>query len=184
MLWSRHLRHDHPVLAAGHPGRVGLQERADHTKVECAPTSSSFALVKAGTPPTADPTAAPLPTNRADCGDDRIGVLIELHLLDHGALDAEQPCPTVFNRTPSHLSAGPASDSRNRNGGAACSHIEAIRTHGSVTRAPKVDTDAGRSHWTLDTGHWTPDTGHGTRDTDIGHQPRGTGRADTGRGPG
>jgi hypothetical protein len=50
-------------------------------------------LVEAGTPPTADPTAASSPTSRADCGDDRVGVLVELHLLDHGVLDAEQPCP-------------------------------------------------------------------------------------------
>jgi hypothetical protein len=51
-------------------------------------------LVEAGTPPPADPTAAPLPTSRADRGDDRVGVLVELHLLEHGALDAEQPCPS------------------------------------------------------------------------------------------
>jgi hypothetical protein len=80
--------------------------------------------LKAGTPPTADPTAAPLPTNRADCGDDRISVLIELHLLDHGALDAEQPCPYPLGPSAVSPSAGPASDSRNRSGGVACSYIE------------------------------------------------------------
>jgi hypothetical protein len=81
------------VLTAGHPGCVGLQERADHPKIECAPASSPFPLVEAGTPPAADPTAASPPTSRADCSDDRVSVLVELHLLDHGVLDAEQPCP-------------------------------------------------------------------------------------------
>jgi len=50
-------------------------------------------LVKAGTPPATDPTAASPPTSRADCSDDRVSVLVERHLLDHGVLDAEQPRP-------------------------------------------------------------------------------------------
>jgi hypothetical protein len=61
-----HLGHDHPVLTAGHPGRVGLQERADHPKVERTPASPPFPLVRAGTTPAADPTAAPPTTSRAD----------------------------------------------------------------------------------------------------------------------
>jgi hypothetical protein len=51
-------------------------------------------------------------------------------------LDAEQPCHTLLDRTPFRPSTGPALDSRNRSGGAACGHIETVRAPTDQSQEP------------------------------------------------
>jgi hypothetical protein len=46
------------VLAAAHPGRVGLQQRLHGPKVQRPPAPSTLALIKAGAAPAADPYSA------------------------------------------------------------------------------------------------------------------------------
>jgi hypothetical protein len=84
---------DHPVLAAAHPGRVGLQERLDRAEIQRAPAAAPVALVIARTAALAEATAASAAAGRSHQRDqDAAGVVVP-HLVDHGVLDAEQPLP-------------------------------------------------------------------------------------------
>jgi hypothetical protein len=83
----------HAVLAAAHPGRVGLQQRLHGPKVQRPPAPSTLALIKAGAGSAADPTAPPAPSCRSHRRHDRVGLLIEADSFHDGVLDAEQPCP-------------------------------------------------------------------------------------------
>jgi hypothetical protein len=95
-----HGRHDHAVVAAAHPGRVGLQQRLHGPKVQCSPAPSTLALVKTGAAPAADPTTPPAPSCRSHRNHDRVHLLIEADRFHDGVLDAERPRPY-----PSHLHA-------------------------------------------------------------------------------
>jgi hypothetical protein len=83
----------HAVLAAVHPGRVGLQQRLHGPKVQRPPAPSPLALIEAGAAPAADPAAPPAPSCRSHRRHDRVGLLVEADRFDDGVLDAEQPCP-------------------------------------------------------------------------------------------
>ena len=88
-----HLRDDHAVLRAAHPGGVGFQVGPHRAEVQRPPAPPALTLVVAGTAPPAHP-AAPLGALAGpDRDHDRLGVLVELHPLDHGPLDTEQPGP-------------------------------------------------------------------------------------------
>jgi hypothetical protein len=91
----RHLDDCRAVLCAVHPRRVGLQQRADLTKIQRPPTATALTLVIARRSAPAAPTTPPIAEPpRPHTSDYRVGLLIELDSLDHRAvIDAEQPTP-------------------------------------------------------------------------------------------
>src|SRR5258708_13314127 len=97
----RHCRRHHPVLGAGHPGRIGLQPGGHRAQVKRPPQPPAIALVIAGPPLPADSAPARLPLVRAGpwlppsaAARRRPGiVLAPVHALDHRVLAAQHPCP-------------------------------------------------------------------------------------------
>src|SRR5262249_6958643 len=88
-----HRRHRHPVPAAVHPRRVGLQEDPHHAVVEVPPPTSAPPRVEPGR--RAPAPAAPLPTARIGPyrHDHTLFVLIHSDALDHGVLRRQGPLP-------------------------------------------------------------------------------------------
>jgi hypothetical protein len=90
----RHRRHDHPVLTAGHPRRVGLQERPVQPEVRCAPLPAALALVIARAAPLTTPTTTLGALARPDEEDRFLDLVVELDAVNHGrSLDPEHACP-------------------------------------------------------------------------------------------
>ena len=89
----RHARPPRPMLGAADPGRLGLQVGADRAEVQRPPAPPALAPVKPGTAPPALTAAALGALAGPHRHHDRLGVLVELHPLDNGLLDTEQPCP-------------------------------------------------------------------------------------------
>jgi hypothetical protein len=88
-----HRGHDHPVLAAAHPRRIGLQHRHHNAQVQRPPAPSTLPLVIARTPPPAHPAATALPADRPHVRDQQAPGLVELDPTDRGLLDPQQPSP-------------------------------------------------------------------------------------------
>jgi len=82
----RHRRHDHPVLGAGHPRRVGLQEHPVQAQIRAPPPPAPLALVIARAAPPAQPAAAPRAPARPHVHHHRFRLVVELDLVDHRAL--------------------------------------------------------------------------------------------------
>ena len=90
----RHPGDDHPVLAAGHPRRVGFQVRPVQPKVRCPPLPAALALVIARTAPLTTPTPPLGALTRPDREDRDLGLVVELDAVDHRrSLDPEHTCP-------------------------------------------------------------------------------------------
>ena len=87
-----HVRHDHPVLGAGHPRCIGLQEGPERAQVQRPPPPSALALVIARAPPPAHPTPTPGAFTGPNPGDQGLLVTVELHPFDQRLLDAQQGC--------------------------------------------------------------------------------------------
>ncbi len=82
----RHLG-DHPAVGlTAHPRCVGLQPHLHGPEVETAPAPPAFPLVLAWGRPPADPAAALLGPLRSDVRDHRLGLLVDLHRFQHGAV--------------------------------------------------------------------------------------------------
>jgi len=89
----RHRGHDHAVLRADDPRRVGLDVHRDRAQIERAPAPAALACVVSRDLPTAAPAAVALPAPRTYRGYDRLGLRIELDPLDYRSLDIEQASP-------------------------------------------------------------------------------------------
>jgi len=89
----RHRGHDHPVLRARHPRRVGLQLGTDSAQVQRPPPAPARPVVIARATTTTHPAPATLATDRPHRGHQHLGVLVELDPLDHRLLDPKQTPP-------------------------------------------------------------------------------------------
>jgi hypothetical protein len=78
-----HVSDHHAVGWAGHPRRIGLDERLRLTKIEGPPPSSALAGVVAAAATLASPAVKTLPARRAHEGDDGFGLLVLDDALDH-----------------------------------------------------------------------------------------------------
>ena len=109
----RHRRHRHPMVGAGHPWRVGLDEHPHRAGIQRPPPPSSLTLVIAAATPIAAPAATPRASAEPARHDDLAGVLVELDGLDHHvAFDADHPRPYPLRLHPVALALFPAVDSR------------------------------------------------------------------------
>jgi len=89
----RHRRDDHPVHAAGHPWRVGLQHRPDRAQVQRPPPSPTLAAVVARRPALTQPTPALRAAHRTHPGHEQLRVLVELDPLNNGLLHTQKGTP-------------------------------------------------------------------------------------------
>ena len=85
--------HDHAMIPALHPRRIGLHEHLDRTKVQRPPPAPARARVVRRATPRALPAPVPLPLRRPHRRDEHAPVLVELHALDHRVLEPEEPTP-------------------------------------------------------------------------------------------
>jgi hypothetical protein len=86
-------RTDHDaVTAAGHPRRVGLDERQRAAEIQRTPTPAPTAEVIPRAASPADPATLTLAPRRPDRHDDLV-LTADLHVLDDRPLDAQQPHP-------------------------------------------------------------------------------------------
>jgi hypothetical protein len=87
---------------------VGLQERANLTKIQRPPPTATLALVIARRTTPTTPTAPLVEPPRSHTCDDSVDLLVELDALDHGVLiDTEQPTPYFDAQHPVSLPAVP-----------------------------------------------------------------------------
>jgi hypothetical protein len=87
------LSHRDAVDRAVHPWRVGLEKHLDRAQVEPSPASAPVPLVVPRRPTAARAAASLAGPSRPDMSHDHGRVLVVLHVLDDGVLDAQQGAP-------------------------------------------------------------------------------------------
>ena len=83
--------HDHAMIPARDPRRIGLHEHLDRPKVQRPPPAPARARVARRATPRALPAPVPLPLRQPHRRDEHAPVLVELHALDDRVLEPEQP---------------------------------------------------------------------------------------------
>jgi hypothetical protein len=91
-----HVGDAHAMLGAGHPRRVRLDHRLQGAQVQSPPAAASLTAVVLRATPLTDPAPLPAPPRGPGVHHDQwiaaLG-LLDLHRLDHGLVDTEQPSP-------------------------------------------------------------------------------------------